>query len=277
MKKLPRLLFVLLGLCLVALVIDRDRVEQLFGPKRVKLDETHVGDSGTATFDHRNLDGVLKKYVRPGGWVDYAGLEQSPDRLDAYISSLAQVDFEALARDEKLALAINAYNAFTLRLILDHLPLDSIQDIPEDKRWKARRWVLGGKTVSLQDLEDDWLRAGFRDPRIHFAINCASVSCPPLRMEAYRGADIEAQLRDQADFVHHNRRWFELDTQSDDLHLTRLYLWYEGDFEQIAGSSLEFAARYSTELRERLAANGAPDIGWIEYDWALNDLAAGAR
>src|SRR5690606_18585297 len=104
------------------------------------------------------------------GMVDYAGLAADTAALDGYIASLADVDLDVLSRDERLALLINAYNAFTLRLILDHYPVASIKDIPEAERWKAERWDLGGKTVSLDTIEHVMIRPVFNEPRIHWAL-----------------------------------------------------------------------------------------------------------
>ncbi len=156
-------------------------LEQAFGPAAVTLEEAYDSQQEGEAFDHALLDAVLQLHVQEGGWVDYQCLSKSTGQLDQYISSLARVNFSALSRDAKLALLINAYNAFTLRLILDHLPLESIRDIPEADRWEAKRWQIGDMKLSLLSLENDILRSQFREPRMHFAINCASVGCPPLR------------------------------------------------------------------------------------------------
>lgn len=201
--------------------------------------------------------------------MDYGALAADPGDLDAYLAQLAGLDLDTLGRDERLALLINAYNAFTLKLMLDHRPVGSIKDIPSSERWDAERWVLGGETLSLTALEHDRLRARFIEPRIHFAINCASVGCPPLRQEAYEGARLEEQLEDQARRVHADPRWVRLQRNSaldhDTVHLTRLYLWYADDFAQVAGSPLAYAARYQPAL-----ADSRWQISWLDYDWSLN-------
>ena len=172
-----------------------------------------------------------------------------------------------------LALLNNAYNAFTLRLILDHLDdgrLESIKDIPASKRWKARRWVVGGHTWSLDDIEQKQIRPHFREPRIHFALVCAAVGCPPLRNEAYRAQRLEEQLEDQARYVHGQDRWFRYDESAGVVHLTELYNWYDSDCEQVAGSVLAYAARYSPALKRDLDQGRKPSIRWLTYDWQLN-------
>lgn len=133
---------------------------------------------------------------------------------------VGDADFEALGRDEKLAFLINAYNAFTLRLILDHRPLASIRDIPSSERWDAVRWVLAGRTVSLNQIEHELIRPNFAEPRIHFALVCAAVGCPPLRTEAYTGAELEEQLTDQSRYVHTHPRWFNYEDGAEEIGLT---------------------------------------------------------
>ena len=188
----------------------------LFGPPEVQAGEAHSPDG--ARFDHADLDAVLKAAVDDRGEVHYEKVDAAA--LDRYVESLAVAPYALMSRDEKLALLINAYNAFTLRLILDHRPLDSINDIPSAKRWEAERWTIGGQRLSLDALENKRLRVEFREPRIHFAVNCASVGCPPLRAEAYDGARIEAQLAEQTARVHADARWIRFDDGT--LELTRL-------------------------------------------------------
>jgi hypothetical protein len=213
---------------------------------------------------------LLAEHVREGGWVDYDGLRRDEEELDAYVRSLADAPFDSLGRDEKLALLLDAYNAFTLRLVLDHEPLASIRDIPEEQRWKAVRWRVGPYTWSLDHIEHVEIRPKFREPRVHFALVCAAAGCPPLRREAYTGERIEEQLEEQAIAVHASERWLRADVARETLHLTRLYDWFEGDFEQVAGSPLAFAARYSPSLSKALAEGKEPRVRWLEYDWSLN-------
>lgn len=230
------------------------------------------------TADHSRFDAVLARVVTDDAMVDYERLRADPADLEAYIKQLASVDFDALGRDEKLALLINAYNAFTLRLILDHWPVASIMDIPEAQRWDARRWKIGDHTLSLNQIEHDWLRGKFVEPRIHFAINCASVGCPPLLDEAYVGDRIDEQLDKAARIVHRDgSRWFDFDPGKGRVRLTKLYDWYGDDFRQVADSPLDFAARYAPKLRAALDAGRRPRIEWIPYDWSLNTSGAATK
>lgn len=243
----------------------------LFGPPAAKLEEAYTQSADSLTFDHSVFDALLREHVDSDGWVDYAALRSEEPKLNRYLQSLEYVDFDKLGRDEKLALLINAYNAYTLRLILDHYPIQSIKDIPDAERWDAKRWNVGGNTWSLNQIEHEQIRPKFVEPRVHFALVCAAVGCPKLRNAAYRGERIDEQLDDQTRYVHTHDRWFEIDARKGLVRLTKLYDWYGGDFKQVAGSVLDFAARYSPELKRLIDGGTKPRIEWLDYDWKLND------
>lgn len=242
----------------------------LFGPPQVELTEAFEDTGGGVTFDHWDFDELLFEYVDGDGFVDYAGLAERGGDLDAYIATLSTASIEELGRDERLALLINAYNAFTLRLILDHYPVDSIKDIPSAERWDAVRWSIAGETYSLNQIEHELIRPNFREPRIHFALVCAAVGCPPLRSEAYTGELLEEQLEDQTSFSHANERWLRYQAGADFVELTALYQWYGDDFEQVAGTVLDYVASYSEALATDLEAGHNPTVRYLDYDWTLN-------
>lgn len=250
----------------------RKSIESLLGmPPTVTAVEAYEQRPEGPTFDHSTFDDLLQRHVDADGRIDYRGMREDAAELDRYLEQLADAPFEELGRNEKLALRINAYNAFTLRLILDHQPLDSIRDFPADHRWDAERWQVGGHTWSLNQIEHEQIRPKFREPRIHFALVCAAVGCPPLRNEAYTGARLEEQLADQTRYVHSHPRWFRFDPDRNVVHLTKLYDWYGSDFtQQQAPSVLDYAARYAPELRQALEAGRNPDVQWLEYDWTLD-------
>ena len=243
---------------------------KLFGPPEATLTEAYRDQPGGPAFDHSAFDALLAKHVDEDGWVDYEGLQADVDKLDRYIESLGQAPLEELGRDQKLALLINAYNAFTLKLLLEHYPISRILDIQSAQRWDAVRWNVGEETWSLNQIEHEQIRPMFREPRIHFALVCAAVGCPPLRNDAYLAERLEAQLQDQAEYVHRHKTWFDFDAEAGIVRLTQLYLWYRADFEQVRSDMLEYAARFSIELKEALDAGKKPRITWLEYDWNLN-------
>lgn len=234
--------------------------------------EAYAPRDGGPGVDHSIYDGLLKAHVDGGGYVDYPALKKDEARLDAYLEVLANAPpAEQLGRDEILALRLNAYNAFTLKLILERYPIASIKDIPRAERWAAVRWRLGPDTWSLEQLEHEQIRPKFADPRVHWALVCAAVSCPKLRNEAYEGPRVDAQLEDQARYVHAQARWFQYDAATHTARLTSLYSWYAGDFAQAAGSVLAYAARYAPEMKARLDRGEPVETEYIAYDWSLND------
>ena len=245
--------------------------EGLFGgPPAAELAEAYQQKPDGPTFDHSTLDALLEKHVSEHGWVDYDGLKKDAAKLDAYVASLAKAPFAELGRDEKLALLINAYNACTLRLILDYYPIDSIKKIPDAKRWKHERWNLGGNTWSLNQIEHEQIRPKFKEPRIHFALVCAAVGCPKLRNEAFTAKRLDEQLEQQTRYTHGHDRWFRFDGDRNTVYLTKLYDWYGSDFTQVHGPVLKFASRYAPDLKRALDAGRKPKTRWLDYDWALN-------
>ncbi len=242
------------------------------GPPQVSITEKYEPKPDGPTFDHGVFDEVLAEHVREGGWVDYAALKRDSANLDAYLSEIAEAPFDDLGRDEKLALLINAYNAFTLKLISENYPLQSIKDIPSAKRWEDRRWRVGSHTWSLSQIEHEQIRPNFAEPRIHFALVCAAVGCPPLVSEAYQAARLDEQLERQATYAHDHETWFQMSKDGSTVKLTRLFDWYGGDFRQAAGSVLKYVTRYSTAVAKALEQGDSPQVEFLPYDWSLNSV-----
>ncbi len=273
----PKRLGVLLIVAFAAGMLSRDALYGLavkwFGPPAVAMTEAHADPPATrpAEFDHGLLHNIVRQHVDDAGWVDYAAIVKDTADLDAYIAKLADAPFDDLTRNGKLTLLINAYNAFTLRLIAEYYDdgeLRSIRDIPKEKRWDHARWQIAGKRYSLNQIEHELIRPNFKEPRIHFALVCAAESCPPLRNEAFTEEDLEKQLAAQTEYVHTHPRWYRYDAERNKLELTALYQWYAGDFEQTSGSVLA----YVTEQRDELEGR-KPAIGYLSYSWELNDKA----
>ena len=261
--------------CAVAVELRPDLLRSaaslLGGPPPAELREAYEDSPGGPQVDHSRFDALLREHVTEGGWVDYRGLRRDAAELDRYLDEVGMAPFEALGRDEKLALLINAYDASTLRLILERDPIESIKSIPAEERWDAVRRRVGPHTWSLNQIEHEQVRPKFREPRIHFALVCAAVGCPPLRGEAYASARLGEQLEAQARYVHERDRWFRLDPMSGTARLTSLYEWYAGDFEQVAGTVLKHAARYSPGLKRTLETGREPEVEFLDYDGSLNE------
>ena len=220
--------------------------------------------------------------------VDYAAFAADHAALEAYtaaLSSVPQASFEHMAREQQMAFLINAYNAFTVKLILSRYPaLDSIRDLGSfvSSPWKQKFIPLLGARVSLDAIEQEMLRARGRydDPRIHFALNCASISCPMLRDEAYLADRLEAQLDDQAHRFMADRKRNGFDVATRQLRVSKIFDWYADDFRhgfRGIASTHAFFARYAdtladtTEGRELIKSKNVP-VTYLGYDWRLNDV-----
>ncbi len=240
-------------------------------------------------FDHSHavLDGLLREFVRDGR-VDYAGLRERRLDLQDYLATLGILDEQVFQKDfsraQQLALLINAYNAFTLELILEHYPVASIQDIPGN--WTEPRWLLLGRKMNLNDIENKVIRPRFGEPRIHFALVCAAKSCPPLRAEAYVADRLEEQLAEATHLFTRDPRANRLDMASATLQVSRIFEWYARDFAAIWGET-EVPRGSDTSAEHRgvvgfFMAQLRPaeadflrrqpvTLQYLEYDWDLND------
>ncbi len=245
-----------------------DEIAAAFRPPNVVMRESYAPKPDGPIVDHSLFDEVLQAHVDDDGWVDYAKLQQNPQRLDAYLTQLESAPFDDLGRNQKLAVLLNAYNAFTLKLITEHYPVASIRAIPEPNRWEDRRWKVGSHTWSLSQIEHEQIRPHFVEPRIHFALVCAAVGCPPLARQAFRGEKLDEQLQQQAEYVLNHKTWAQFLPDRNELRLTPLFKWYGGDFEQVAGSVVDFVRRYI----EVPAADPTISIRWQSYDWKLNSI-----
>ena len=228
---------------------------------------------------HAPYDALLRQFVRDGV-VDYTGLSARRDELQGYLRALAATDPDALSRDEQAALWINAYNAFTLELMLEYLGrIDGIKDISSGKRWKHERWDVGGTRYSLDQIEHEILRPR-GDARVHFALVCASVSCPDLRAEAYVGATLDAQLDDAArHFLADTSKGLRTAMESgffggDDptLYLSKIFDWFEEDFEGDGQDVVDFVLRYAPAEDAAFIRRHRDDldVDHMDYDWSLN-------
>jgi len=239
-----------------------------------------AAEAGCAAFDHdhRVWTGLLARHVRAGR-VDYAGLARESAELDGYLHALSGVTrtcYDAWARVQRLAFWIDVYDAFTVRLVLDHYPLRSIRDIGLLPLAAFRQKIvpmpgLRGATLSLNDVENDVLRGELAgEPRIHFAIVCASKSCPPLRSEAYRGPDLDRQLDEQTRAFLADPAKNRVDAAAHTLFLSSIFKWFRADFEAAAGTVPAFVARYLPPAGAAVAREPGVTVRYLDYDWSLN-------
>ena len=248
---------------------------------------------------HRTLDLVLKKHVH-GDRVDYASLSKDSSLLDQYLKQLNSVPratVDSWSRDQQLAFWINAYNAFTLRVILDYYPIrtwtfkglvvprNSIIQIPGV--WKKLKWEVAGQTLTLDHIEHQLIRPTFKDPRIHFAIVCASIGCPDLRAEAFTFDKLEPQLEDQTrTYLSNTSKGASIQHDKNRVSVSKLFSWFNEDFEVLPPKGFEatrrskkelnilnFIAHYLTEPRSwELLQSSEVDVDFLSYDWSLNEV-----
>jgi hypothetical protein len=219
--------------------------------------------------DNRIYAELLKKYVTHGK-VDYQGFQSEERRLDQYLATLERIDPNTLSREEQFAFYVNVYNAWTIKLILSKYPdVRSIKDIGGifKSPWKQKIVRINGEISTLDDIEHNILRPLFKDPRVHFVINCASISCPALRNEPYTGAKLEDQLQDATTrFINDPQR---NRIEENILVVSKIFQWFAEDFNKdIVGFVTEYARG---NLKEKIETNqGKIKIKYQDYDWSLN-------
>jgi hypothetical protein len=252
-------------------------------------------------FDSGDYAAVLSAFVDDRGMVDYRGLSAHRERLDSFadaLASLPKATYESLSEPEKIAFLINAYNGLTLRAVIDHYPIEpsgvsglifpdnSIRQIPGV--WDELAFEVMGESWTLDRIEHDTLRVDFDEPRIHLALVCAAMGCPPLRNEPYTGERLDSQLDDQADDFLSNPLKFHIDREGGVVFLSSIFKWYGEDFilsfgadDRITGHTRAeravlnyitgfFSHRLSDADRAFLE-EGDFKIEYLPYDWSLNE------
>jgi hypothetical protein len=233
---------------------------------------TGIPRGSSKAVTHEQWTGLLKKYVNEKGLVNYKGFIADSAALNSYLQLLSDnAPAGSWTKEEKLAYWINAYNAFTVKLITQHYPLKSIKDIGPATQiifvntpWDKKFFSIGGKSMTLNTIEHKILRKKFKEPRIHFAVNCASISCPKLLNEAYEAATVDAQLTSQA-------KAFLADTDknqvtADNPKLSSIFKWFNGDFKKTGLSKVAFINQYAP-----LKINDAANLDYLDYNWNLNE------
>ncbi len=248
-------------------------------------------------FEYDSYAKVLERYVNNRGLVDYRALKNNRGNLDMFVGTLASFTRDAYSRmdtEEQIAFWINAYNGLTLRLIVDHYPIqpglfrrfiypdNSIRQIPG--AWDTKTFAVMGEAMTLDHIEHEILRRHFYEPRIHFALVCASLGCAELARKPYRGNSLDSILDAQTRVFLANPDKFRIDRASDAVYLSRYFDWYGEDFIKgylpnagFAGfgkaeqASLSFIAGYLSEEQAEYLRTGNYRIEYLDYDWSLNE------
>ena len=238
-----------------------------------------------AAFDHSHArwTAVLREHVR-GERFDYAALKADPAPLREYLRELQAVTPAQLAgwtREQRYAFWLNVYNAYTVKKVTDNYPLESIRDLSRVFGLKsvfdepflplpAHHPEGKDRPLSLNDVEHEILRARFRDPRVHAALNCASLGCPPLLAEAFVAERLEEQLDERMRSFLADRSRNRIDREAGALELSKIFRWFAEDFEREAGSVAAYVARFVPEEDRELVRTAR--IRYLDYDWSLNDV-----
>lgn len=242
--------------------------------------------NGPALAGDADFDALLSNYVVAGAdgvnRVDYARWKASPadlQHLDGYIDELGRRAPSRMARNEAFVFWVNLYNAMTLKVILDKYPVVSIRDIKSDNLfdpkayqgpWRTKRVSVEGRGYSLDDIEHDVLRPVFKDPRVHYAVNCASLGCPNLQRRPWRAAALDADLDAAARaYVNHPRGVTALADNS--IRVSSLYKWFAADFGSDEAGLVAHLRSYAAPALSAMLTK-RPSISGHDYDWSLNDL-----
>jgi hypothetical protein len=222
---------------------------------------------------HAIWNRLLQKHVAPDGLVNYKGFIADKDSLNIYLNALsAGAPTKQASKNEKLAYWLNVYNAFTIKLIIDHYPLKSIKDIGPANQvifintpWDKKFFKIGTRTMTLNTLEHRIIRNQFHDPRIHFALNCASMSCPVLRPESYEASKLNEQLDEQAKlFVNDTTRNKITPNKAE---ISSIFKWYGRDFRKWGKTTV---SKYLNKYSNTPITNNT-NIDYLTYNWQLNE------
>ena len=246
---------------------------------------------------------LLKRYVSDAAQVNYSELQRNSESLRAFVAAMANLSessYRQLNSGEKIAFWINSYNSLMLFLVVNSYPIkpstarsivfpkNSIQQIPNV--WKEQFFTVMGRNISLDHIENEMLRKNFGEPRIHMAIVCASISCPPLRNEAYKGDILEQQLEDQSIKFLANENSFKIDKEGNIVYLSSIFKWFGADFlskystenlfqgyTPVERALLNFISNHIGDKNKKYLLSGGYTIQYLPYDWSLNEQKTALR
>lgn len=253
-------------------------------------------DANTAAFGYDDYAAVLREYVKDNGMVNYAGLKSNPKQLEAFADRIGTLDpnaYDKWSRNQQIAFWINAYNGLTLKVIIDNYPIKSSfftsLVYPENSirqiagAWDKITFDVMGRKLTLGHIEHEILRKRFDEPRIHMALVCAAMGCPPLRNEPYFGRRLDEQLDDQSRRFLSNPEKFRPDDKAGVIYLSPIFKWFAKDFvdkyapkdnigkhKRNTSAVLNFIAAYLPKSQADFVLRGNFKIEYLDYDWSLN-------
>jgi len=227
-----------------------------------KADIQYEDEYRKAKVNYSIWEMMLKMYIDVKGNVNYKKFKENEEMLDDFLEVLAETKIDkSWTEKDKIAFWINVYNAYTIKLILNNYPVESIKDIR--KPWDRKFFIIDGEYLSLGAVEHEILRKKFTEPRIHFAINCASKSCPRIVQIPYTGKNLEKLLERQTKEYINNAAVNDVNKKS--YELSKLFSWFSKDFKKAEGSVINFINKYSL-----VPISNQTNKGFKNYDWALN-------
>ncbi len=219
----------------------------------------------TAIVSHDAFNSLLKAYVADNGRVNYKGFVKDKAKLQTYITNLGKTDASKLSKNEQLAYWANAYNAATVDQIVRNYPIKSIQNIAGGKVWdKPLPYKFNGKTLTLNQIEKQKLIEELADPRIHFIINCAAISCPKLANIVYTADNIQAMMASQTKSFLNNETFNKLTKEK--AVISNIFNWYKADFSMNGSSVVDFINKYATTK-----ISSKTTLDYMNYNWDLNE------
>ena len=234
------------------------------------MQKTEVNQTESVLLDHSLWDELTKAHVNQNGYPNYKGFIQDSSKFNTYLNQLtSNHPKESWSSNERKAFWINAYNAFTVKLIVDNYPVETIKDLGGgiyrvNTPWDIKFIQIEDKTYHLNDLEHNILRKEWSDPRIHSAVNCASISCPKLMKGAYLAEQLDEQLdRQMKAFIHDATKNI---IGEKEVRLSKLFKWFSGDFKVEHTSVIDYINSYS-DVKIKKSAK----VEYFDYDWGLNE------
>jgi len=245
---------------------------------------SHSSFANNFDHSHKKWTEVLKEHVGKKGYasnVNYKVIKLNPEKLNEYLQTLESVSkkqFDSFKKNQQLAFLINAYNAFTIKLIINHYPVKSIKDIASffTGPWKIKFFKLFGEEQNLDAIEHEMIRKNFNEPRIHFALVCASIGCPPLEDKSFIGKELNEQLEKSFRKFLSDKSKNVFLSQEKKLEISRIFKWFGDDFNKKYQSFESFISTRITDDKndQELIKNKKVEISFKDYDWGLNDSSS---
>ena len=223
-------------------------------------------------FTHDLFDQVLQEHVDENGRVNYTKLKANPEKFEAYLDLLVVANPTEWSYNEQLTFWINAYNALVIKGVIDRYPITSVRNVKLFNGFFSRlKFQVVGKTYTLDEIEHGILREEFPDPRVHFALACASSSCPPLGNRAFSAVTLEEDLETATFNFIRNPEQVRIDRSKRIVHVSKIFKWYDDDFKEGYDGVVDFLADYLPPEDAEYLLSTDVKLRYLDYDWTLND------